>query len=57
MLIFLVSKLLGFIDSFLELNASLEIVIRYSAIISKIIITPITMVVNFIVMKNLIEKL
>ena len=56
-LIYLMSKLLGFINSFLVSNVTLEIVIQYSAIISKILITPITMVVNFIVMKNLIEKL
>lgn len=57
LLIFLVSKLLGLIDSFIVSNISLAVVTRFSAIIAKILVTPITMILNFFVMKGLIEKL
>ena len=57
LLIFLVSKLLGLIDSFIVSNISLAVVTRFSAIIAKILVTPITMILNFFVMKVLIEKL
>ena len=57
LLIFLVSKLLGLIDSFIVSNISLAVVTRFSAIIAKILVTPITMIMNFFVMKGLIEKL
>ena len=56
-LITLVSKLLGIIDSAIVANASWDLIIRFSGIIAKIIITPITMVLNFFVMKGVIEKL
>lgn len=56
-LIFLISKLLGYINSLIVTNVTVEIIRHYSAVISKILITPITMVLNFVVMKNLIEKL
>ena len=56
-LIFLVSKLLGLIDSFIVSNISLALVTGFSAIIAKILVTPITMIMNFFVMKGLIEKL
>lgn len=56
-LIFLVSKLLGLIDSFIVSNISLAFVTGFSAIIAKILVTPITMIMNFFVMKGLIEKL
>ena len=57
LLIFLVSKLLGLIDSFIVSNISLALVTGFSAIIAKILVTPITMIMNFFVMKGLIEKL
>lgn len=56
-LIFLMSKLLGVIDLWITENITLEIVCKFSHIISKILITPITMVLNFIVMKNMIERI
>jgi putative flippase GtrA len=56
-LIFLISKLLGEINQWIVNNARIELMQRFSGIISKIIVTPITMVLNFIVMKNVIEKI
>ena len=56
-LITLVSKLLGVIDSFIVSHIAWELVLKFSGIIAKIIITPITMILNFFVMKGVIEKL
>ncbi|MBR1623434.1 MAG: hypothetical protein IJ675_05940, partial [Pseudobutyrivibrio sp.] len=56
-LITLVSKLLGAIDSFIVSHIAWELVLKFSGIIAKIIITPITMILNFFVMKGVIEKL
>ena len=56
-LITLVSKLLGAIDSFIISHVAWKLVLRFSGIIAKIIITPITMILNFFVMKGVIEKL
>lgn len=56
-LIFLISKLLNQIDLFIVSNISYVIVLKFSYLISKIIVTPITMILNFIVMKNIIEKI
>lgn len=56
-LIFFISKLLDVVNLFIIENITIELILNFSAIISKIIVTPITMVLNFIVMKNVIEKL
>ena len=56
-LIFLVSILLGKIDGLITEYVAVGIILKFSFIISKIIITPITMVLNFFVMKGLIEKI
>lgn len=56
-LIFLISKFLGLINIFIINNIDLQIIKDFSPILSKIIITPITMILNFIVMKNIVEKL
>ena len=56
-LITLVSKLLGAIDSFIVSHIAWELVLKFSGILAKIIITPITMILNFFVMKGVIEKL
>lgn len=56
-LILLISRLLGMVDLFIINNFTAGWIIRFSAIISKIAVTPITMILNFIVMKNVIEKL
>lgn len=56
-LIFFVSKLLGIVNEVMVSNIHIEMVNKFSAIISKILVTPITLVINFIVMKGVIEKL
>lgn len=56
-LIFLISKLLVQINLFLESNIQIDAINRVSSILSKLLVTPITMVLNFIVMKTVIEKL
>lgn len=56
-LIFFISKLLDVVNLFIIENITIELILNFSAIISKIVVTPITMVLNFIVMKNVIEKL
>lgn len=56
-LIFFVSELLGKINYFLLNNIKIELIVNFSTALSKIIVTPITMILNFIVMKNVIEKM
>lgn len=56
-LIFFISRLLGIINIAVINNISNEIILRFSAIIAKIVVTPITMILNFFVMKGVIEKL
>lgn len=57
-LILLISRLLGCVNQFIILHmGATQLMLRISRIISKIIVTPITMVLNFIVLKNVIEKL
>lgn len=56
-LIFFISKVLDGIHIAIVNNISIELVQRFSSIISKILVTPITMVLNFFVMKSVIEKL
>lgn len=56
-LIFLISKLLGVINTSMENNINIVLIVKFSALISKILVTPITMVLNFFVMKGVIEKL
>ena len=56
-LIFLVSALLNYINSWILGNVNINIIVKYAPIISKIIITPITILCNFAVMKNIIEKI
>ena len=56
-LIFFISKLLDVVNIFIIENIAIQLIQQFSAILSKIIVTPITMVLNFIVMKNVIEKL
>ena len=56
-LIFLISKLLAQVNDFIVESISIGGVAQFSAIISKILVTPITMILNFVVMKNVIEKL
>lgn len=56
-LIFFMSKLLGYFNALILNYVRVWIVKNLSSIISKILITPFTMVLNFFVMKGLIEKL
>lgn len=57
LLILLISKLLGQVNEFILVHNTIRIIGRFSTIISKILVTPITMVLNFIVMKSVIERL
>lgn len=56
-LIFFVSKLLNWINIYLVINVTITTVKNFSTIISKILVTPITMILNFVVMKGVIEKM
>lgn len=56
-LIFFISKLLNMINGFIISTIEFELIYRFSAIISKIFVTPITMILNFGVMKGVIERL
>lgn len=56
-LIFFISKLLGLVNDVIVAYCQMELILKFSSIIAKIIITPITMVLNFFVMKGVIEKL
>jgi len=55
-LICLVSKLLVSVDTFIISNLHFAFVKEFSVIFSKMLITPITMVMNFLAMKTLVEK-
>lgn len=56
-LIFVISKLLSIINGFILNYVELEIVRSCSSIIAKILITPVTMTLNFFVTKIIIEKI
>ena len=56
-LILLISRLLGYVNTLIINTISSALIVKFSAIVAKILVTPITMVMNFIVMKNIIEKL
>lgn len=56
-LIFLISKLLSIIALFIVENIDIAIVISLAGVIAKILVTPVTMVLNFFVMKGIIEKI
>ena len=56
-LIFFISKLLNSVNIFIVEHVTIGLFLEFAAIISKILVTPITMVLNFFVMKGVIEKL
>ena len=56
-LIIVMSKLLDLINVVILAHTTAMFFVRYSYIMAKILVTPITMVLNFIVMKSVIEKL
>jgi len=51
------STLIGLINKGIILYINYEIFLKYSKIITKILVTPLTMICNFIFMKLLIEKI
>lgn len=51
------STLIGLINNGIILYFNYEIFLKYSKIIAKILVTPLTMICNFIFMKLLIEKI
>lgn len=56
-LILIMSELLDIINEFLLSKIAWSTIQMFSHIIAKILITPITMILNFLVMKGLMEKL
>ena len=57
LLIYLISKLLGYVNAWIVKSIAIEFVIKLAPTISKIFVTPITMILNFVVMKTIIEKI
>lgn len=57
LMIFVISWLLQFVDSQIVQICNAEIITKSSFIIAKILVTPVTMILNFLVMKFLMEKL
>lgn len=56
-LIYFVSELLNDVNLFIVRRINISMISRFSSVISKIVITPVTMVLNYCVMKSIIEKL
>jgi len=56
-LIYFISMLLNSINLLIVNNIDIDLILSFSTIIAKIIVTPITMILNFFVMKGIIEKL
>lgn len=56
-LIFCISKLLDMINTAIVAYVAIAVLNKFSAILSKILVTPITMILNFFVMKGVIEKI
>lgn len=56
-LIFFISKVLNGINIAIVSYINIGLIVTFSSIIAKILVTPITMALNFGVMKGLIEKL
>ena len=52
-----ISNLLNGVNTAIVNNISIELILRVSSIIAKVVVTPITMILNFFVMKGLIEKI
>ncbi len=56
-LIYFISKMLGNIDEIILFYAAGGFISKFSGILAKIIVTPITMFLNFFVLKGVIERL
>lgn len=50
------SLAIGGISCLIEKNLQIEIILKFSKIVAKIIVTPFTMILNFLFMKFLIER-
>lgn len=57
LLIYLISKLLNQVNGWILAHIAWNLILRFSALISKMLVTPVTMVLNFCVMKAVIEKI
>lgn len=56
-LIYFISMLLAGIHEVIIYRVTVEMIVRFSSAVSKIVVTPVTMISNFFVMKGIIEKL
>ena len=56
-LIWLISHLLAWVNSVILMLFSAKLIVSLSALLSKMIVTPITMAINFFAMKLVIEKI
>ncbi len=56
-LIFFISKVLNVVNVLITTKCAIAIIQKMSAIIAKIAVTPITMVLNFVMMKIIVEKI
>ncbi len=56
-LIYFISRLLDILNSAITYYLQIGILLMLSPIIAKILVTPVTMILNFFVMKGIIEKL
>lgn len=56
-LIYFISLLLKQINAFILANFVMALIVKFAALISKVAVTPITMVLNFFIMKVVIEKI
>lgn len=56
-LVYLISKLLVLINSSILTYLYFAHIKEFAVILSKVIVTPITMLLNFIILKNVIEKI
>jgi len=57
LLIYLISLLLAWVNTVITTLFTMKLILSLSAVLSKMIVTPITMTVNFFAMKFVIEKL
>lgn len=56
-LIYFISKLLSWIATWIVANITWKLIVSVSYLIAKVLVTPITMVLNFFVMKGIIERI
>lgn len=56
-LIYFISKILNELNVIIDVRCTIALIRQFSAIIAKLAVTPITMVLNFLVMRLIVEKL